>query len=94
MKKITIFFFTGVLALTILSACAAGLQNYEKVSLGMSKEDVKNIAGKPSRVLEGETTGEAGLINKAGKYEIWLYRGSFLIFSEDKLINKARKGRP
>ena len=51
------------------------------------------IAGKPSKVLEGETTGEGGLINKAGKYEIWIYRGSALVFSEDKLVNKVRKGR-
>ncbi|MEK6682302.1 MAG: hypothetical protein AABY79_10100 [Nitrospirota bacterium] len=93
MKKGILFLAAGVLAITFLSACAAGLQNYDKVALGMSKEDVTKIAGKPSKVLEGETTGEGGLINKAGKYEIWIYRGSALVFSEDKLVNKVRKGR-
>ncbi len=93
MKKIAAIFFAGFLAITFLSACAAALQ-YDKVSLGMSRDEVKKIAGKPSRILEGETTGEGAFVSKAGKYEIWFYRGGALIFSEDKLIDKAHKGRP
>lgn len=92
MRKIAMILFSGVLVLTFLSACAAPLQ-YDKITLGMSREDVKKIAGKPSRVLEGETTGEGAFVSKAGKYEIWLYRGGALIFSEDKLIDKAHKGK-
>ncbi len=48
MKKIAAIFFAGFLAITFLSACAAALQ-YDKVSLGMSRDEVKKIAGKPVR---------------------------------------------
>lgn len=37
MKKGILFLVAWVLLITLLSACAAGLQNYDKVSLGMTR---------------------------------------------------------
>ena len=76
-----------------MAGCAAALQNYEKVALGMSKAEVKQIAGEPRRTMEGETTGEGPLFSKPGKHEIWFYCDGMLVFSGDKLVSKGHKVR-
>jgi hypothetical protein len=91
MKKSLWFSLALVLILAVIAGCAAALQNYDKVTLGMSKAEVKQIAGEPHRIMEGESTGEGPLISKAGKHEIWFYRDGILVFMENKLVSKGHK---
>lgn len=91
MEKRILLCFAVVLALTLVAGCAVALQNYDQISLGMSKAEVKSITGDPHRILEGETSGEGPFGAKAGKHEIWFYKGGALIFSGDKLVSKVRK---
>lgn len=91
MKKTALLLLTVAIALVFLMGCAAALQNYEKLSLGMSKQEVKSIAGEPHRIVEAECSGEGPLVSKPGKYEFWFYRHGILVFSGDKLASKGRK---
>ncbi len=91
MKKTSLLLLTMAIALVFLMGCVAALQNYEKVSLGMSKAEVKGIAGEPHRIVEAECSGDGPIVSKPGKYEFWFYRHGFLVFSGDKLVSKGRK---
>ena len=80
---------------TVLAGCAASLQNYEKVFLGMSPEEVLTVAGKPHRVFHMESTGQGTLIpTPPGKHEVWFYRGGVIQFNEGKVVAKGLKIQP
>jgi hypothetical protein len=80
---------------TILAGCATCLQNYDKVSLGMNPEEVLQVAGKPHRIFQMESTGQGTLIpTPPGKHEVWFYRGGVIQFNEGKVVAKGHKIQP
>ncbi len=82
-------------AAPILAGCAATIKNYDQISMGMTQDQVREIAGTPHRILAVETNGENTLIPMhAGKYEIWFYCGGALQFSEGKVVAKGHKVKP
>jgi len=82
-------------ALPIIAGCAATIKNYDQISMGMTQDQVREIAGKPYRILAVETSGEHTLIPmNAGKYEIWFYCGGAVQFSEEKVVAKGQKVKP
>ena len=84
-----------LVTIPVLGGCAATLKNYEQVALGMSPEQVMEIAGKPHRILLLETTGEGTLLpTPAGKHEIWFYRGGAVHFNEGKVVAKGQRVEP
>ena len=65
--------FSG--ALGFGCATSLQLQNYEKVSLGMTSEQVLTVAGKPNSKFRMESTGQGTVIpTPAGKTETWFYK--------------------
>ncbi len=58
--------FACVLGVALLAGCSrATPQNFEKIEVGMKKDQVHKIIGKPSKV-EGDTSGPASLY-----FETW-----------------------
>jgi hypothetical protein len=72
--------------------CAASLQNYEKVSLGMTTEQVVTVAGKPHRMFRMESTGQGTLLpTPAGASETWFYKTGLIQFHDGKVVAKGEK---
>lgn len=72
--------------------CAASLQNYEKVSLGMSTEQVVTVAGKPHRMFRMESTGQGTMLpTPAGASETWFYKTGLIQFHDGKVVAKGEK---
>jgi hypothetical protein len=83
------------LAIPILAGCAATTKNLGQISMGMTQDQVREIAGKPCRILAVETSGQHTLLAaNAGKYEIWLYCCGAIEFSEGKVVAKGEKRKP
>ena len=74
--------------------CAAALQNYEKVSLGMTPDQVLTVAGKPNRMFRMESAGEGTILpTPAGKSETWFYKTGLIQFHDGKVVAKGEKLR-
>jgi len=80
----------AVMALLVFMAVLAGCgkvtkENYEKLKLGMTYEQVTEILGQPDGKTESDMAG-------LGTYESWDYqsgfKGIFLIFENGKLTDK------
>ena len=72
--------------------CAASLQNYEKVSLGMSPEQVLTVAGSPHKKFRMESTGQGTLLpTPAGASETWFYKTGLIQFHDGKVVAKGEK---
>jgi hypothetical protein len=74
--------------------CAASLplQNYDKVSLGMTADQVLAVAGKPNKQFLMESTGEGTLLpTPAGKSETWFYKTGLIQFHDGKVVAKGEK---
>lgn len=72
--------------------CAASLQNYEKVSLGMTAEQVLTVAGKPHRMFRMESTGQGTVLpTPAGSTETWFYKSGLIQFHDGKVVAKGAK---
>jgi len=72
--------------------CAAALQNYEKVSLGMTAEQVLTVAGKPHRMFRMESTGQGTVLpTPAGTSETWFYKTGLIQFHDGKVVAKGEK---
>jgi len=73
-------------------AAALPLQNYDKVSLGMTADQVLSVAGKPNRQFRMESTGEGTLPpTPVGKSETWFYKTGIIQFHEGKVVAKGEK---
>ena len=71
---------------------AAALQNYEKVSLGMTADQVLTVAGKPNSKFRMESTGQGTIIpTPAGASETWFYKGGMIQFHDGKVVAKGVK---
>jgi len=83
----------GVLAASALGfGCAPTLQNYEKVSLGMTSDQVLSVAGKPHGRFRMESTGQGTLIpTPEGKSETWFYKSGLIQFHDGKVVAKGQK---
>jgi hypothetical protein len=82
-------------AVPILAGCAATIKNFDQISMGMTQDQVREIAGKPRHVLAVESSGENTLFaTNAGKYEIWLYCCGAVEFSEGKVVAKGQRVKP
>lgn len=74
--------------------CAAALQNYDKVSLGMTPEQVTTLAGKPHRVYRMESAGKGTMFpTPAGTSETWFYKTGLIQFHDGKVVAKGEKAR-
>ena len=72
--------------------CAAALQNYDKVSLGMSSDQVLTVAGKPNRKFRMESAGQGTILpTPAGKSETWFYKSGMIQFHDGKVVAKGQK---
>lgn len=73
--------------------CAtAQLQNYDKVSLGMSSDQVLSVAGKPNRIYQMESTGQGTVISTpAGTTETWFYASGLVQFHNGKVVAKGQR---
>ncbi len=72
--------------------CAPALQNYEKVSLGMTPEQVRTVAGKPHRKFRMESTGQGTILpTPAGTSETWFYDTGLIQFHDGKVVAKGEK---
>jgi hypothetical protein len=72
--------------------CAAALQNYEKVSLGMTPEQVRTVAGKPHRKFRMESAGQGTILpTPAGASETWFYKTGLIQFHDGKVVAKGEK---
>jgi hypothetical protein len=72
--------------------CAAALQNYDKVSLGMTAEQVRTVAGKPHHMYRLESAGEGTLLpTPAGNSETWFYKTGMIQFHDGKVVAKGEK---
>ena len=82
-------------AVPILTSCAATIKNFDQISMGMTQDQVREIAGKPHRILAVESSGEHTLLStNAGTYEIWVYCGGAVEFSEGKVVAKGQRVKP
>ena len=82
--------FSG--ALGFGCATSLQLQNYEKVSLGMSSDQVLTVAGKPNSKFRMESTGQGTIIpTPVGKTETWFYKSGLIQFHEGKVVAKGEK---
>jgi len=73
-------------------AATATLQNYDKVSLGMSADQVLTVAGKPNSKFKMESTGQGTLIpTPAGASDTWFYKGGMIQFHDGKVVAKGEK---
>lgn len=74
--------------------CAAALQNYDKVSLGMTSDQVLTVAGKPHRMYRMDSAGQGTLLpTPAGSSETWFYRSGMIQFHDGKVVAKGQKVR-
>ena len=72
--------------------CAAALQNYDKVSLGMTSAQVLTLAGKPHRMFRMESTGQGTVLpTPAGTSETWFYKTGLIQFHDGKVVAKGEK---
>jgi hypothetical protein len=82
----------AVVAATLGVGCAAALQNYEKVSLGMTADQVLSVAGKPNRSYRMESAGQGTILpTPAGTSETWFYKGGMIQFHDGKVVAKGQK---
>jgi hypothetical protein len=73
-------------------ATAASLQNYDKVSLGMTADQVLTVAGKPNSKFKMESTGQGTIIpTPAGASDTWFYKGGMIQFHDGKVVAKGVK---
>jgi len=73
-------------------ATTATLQNYDKVSLGMTADQVLTVAGKPNSKFKMESTGEGTIIpTPAGASDTWFYKGGMIQFHDGKVVAKGVK---
>ena len=80
---------TGLLG---FGCATAKLQNYDKVSLGMSSDQVLSVAGKPNRIFQMESTGQGTVLpTPAGTTETWSYKSGLIQFHNGKVVAKGRK---
>ena len=84
---------TGVVFAGALGfGCAATLQNYDKVSLGMNPDQVLTVAGKPNRKFLMESTGQGTIVpTPTGKSETWFYKSGVIQFHDGKVVAKGQK---
>jgi hypothetical protein len=72
--------------------CAAALQNYDKVSLGMTSDQVLSVAGKPHRMYRMESAGQGTMFpTPAGTSETWFYKSGLIQFHDGKVVAKGEK---
>lgn len=73
--------------------CAtAKLLNYDRVSLGMSSDQVVSVAGKPNRIYQMESTGQGMVLPlPAGTTETWFYRSGLIQFHNGKVVAKGHR---
>jgi len=72
-------------------ATAAPL-NYDKVSLGMTTEQVLTVAGKPHHQYRMESTGQGTILpTPAGSSDTWFYKGGMIQFHDGKVVAKGVK---
>jgi hypothetical protein len=88
----------GVAAVVITAGllgvgCAtAPWQNYDKVSLGMTPDQVLSAAGTPNRMYQMESTGQGTVIpTPAGRTETWFYKSGLVQFHDGKVVAKGHK---
>ena len=75
-----------------LGCATATLQNYDKVSLGMSQEQVLAVAGKPHHKFRMESTGQGTILpTPAGSSDAWFYNGGMIQFHDGKVVVKGVK---
>jgi hypothetical protein len=79
-----------MVALGALSlGCAAALK-YDKVSLGMSPDEVVSVAGAPRSKFRMESTGQGTLVpTPAGASETWFYKSGLIQFHNGKVVAKG-----
>lgn len=83
---------TGLLG---VGCATARLQNYDKVSLGMSPDQVLSVAGKPNRIFKMESTGQGTVLpTPAGATETWFYKSGLIQFHNGKVVAKGQKVSP
>ena len=72
--------------------CATAWQSYDKVSLGMTSDQVLTAAGKPNRKYRLESAGEGTMVpTPAGKSETWFYKTGLVQFHDGKVVAKGEK---
>lgn len=85
-------FAAAVVAGALGFGCAAALQNYEKVSLGMTAGQVLTVAGTPHRKFRMESTGQGTVLpTPAGASETWFYKRGLIQFHDGKVVAKGQK---
>jgi hypothetical protein len=73
-------------------ATTARLENYDKVSLGMTTEQVLRVAGKPNHKFLMESTGQGTILpTPAGSSDTWFYKGGMIQFHDGKVVAKGVK---
>jgi hypothetical protein len=66
--------------------------NYEKISLGMTPDQVTAAAGKPRRMYRVDSTGQGTLMpTPAGTSETWFYKSGLVQFHDGKVVAKGAK---
>ena len=93
-KKVTATIAAAVAAGVLGFGCAttATLQNYDKVSLGMTADQVLTVAGKPNSKFKMESTGQGTIIpTPAGASDTWFYKGGMIQFHDGKVVAKGVK---
>jgi hypothetical protein len=91
-KVATIVTAVAVGALGFGCATTARLQNYDKVSLGMTTEQVLSVAGKPNHKFLMESTGKDTIFpTPAGSSDTWFYKGGMIQFHDGKVVAKGVK---
>ncbi len=85
-------FATAVVVGALGFGCAAVLQNYEKVSLGMTVDQVLTVAGKPHQKFRMESSGVGTVLpTPAGSSETWFYKRGLIQFHDGKVVAKGQK---
>ena len=82
-----------VVAGLLLVGCAtAKLQNYDRVMLGMTSDQVMSVAGKPNKIYQMESTGQGTVLpTPAGKTETWFYESGLIQFNNGKVVAKGQR---
>lgn len=71
-------------------ATAASLQNYDKIMLGMTADQVLAVTGKPNSQYKMESSGQGTIIpTPAGSSDTWFYKGGMIQFHDGKVVAKG-----
>jgi hypothetical protein len=84
-----VVFTAGLLG---VGCATAPVMNYDRVSLGMSSDQVLAAAGKPNRIYQMESTGQGTMLpTPAGTMETWFYKSGLVQFHNGKVVAKGQK---